>query len=124
MIKYLDELRGISEKLKEVCHKDKASIENRLTGLAVYKARVNDITPEAQHLFNENLADVSEKITERFPKATGNSSLMKNFTQAEMRDYKRVMDYCERINSTIERQSENLRSVLSSIKAELQNLNA
>lgn len=122
MINHLPELKEISEHLTEVTFKDKEHIENRLMSLAVYKARVNDITPEAQYLYNEKLSDVTGAVPSKFPKTAGNSSLIKSYIESEMRDYSRVLAYCDRINSTVNRQSENLRSVLSSMKEEMRQI--
>jgi septation ring formation regulator EzrA len=102
---------------------DLSATREYLAMLSSYKARVNSIYPDAQLEYDRNLGKITEEIIQKFEgNIQGNSSYIKNYIQTAMRQQKYILNICERINSTIERASENLRTNLSSKKAELNNL--
>ena len=111
----LKELREISEKVKALNYTDAmpGTLQTNLLELSSYKARVNDIKPELQYLYDTKLGEVSEN-----PKKLS-ATLYKDWKDSQMRNERRLLEYCDRISSTIERCSENVRSVLSSVKAEM-----
>lgn len=85
--------------------------------LNAIKSEVNELKPELQYQYDRKLADVtSEILTREKDNIKGNAAMIKNMIQGEMALEQRVLNFCDRINSTIERESENLRSILSSMK--------
>lgn len=112
---HLTELKQISQDVMSMDFSGAvpSTIQANLLELSSYKARVNDIKPEVQYLYDTKLGDVSTN-----PKKL-QMTTYKEWRDYEMRNERRVLEYCDRINSTIERCSENFRSVLSSIKHEL-----
>lgn len=112
---YLTELKEISNSIMQMNFTDAlpGNIQDNLLELSSYKARVNDIKPEIQYLYDTKLGNISAN-PDKLP-----ATFYKDWKENQMRDERRVLEYCDRINSTIERCSENFRSVLSSIKHEL-----
>jgi len=123
ILEYIGELKSLSDLLTANGGYNPHVLMDKLAETAVIKARVNAILPEVQYLYDSELAAVTEKIINKFEdNLQGNSAYIKNYIQGEMKEYKRAMNYCDRISSTIERQSENYRSILSALKQEFANV--
>ena len=119
------ELTDISNKIAVIVTSDDnpQSIREALYSLAQYKARVNYLMPLVQKQHDFMLGIATDKVLKDFgEKLKGNSSFVKNYIQSEMTEERYTLNMCERISSTIERYSENLRTCLSSLKEELRNL--
>lgn len=116
----LSELTEMEAVLKNGCGKDVVSMQDYLLKLATYKARVNELLSQWQ--------DARLNKTEKFMQTF--DQYIPTMKQYEYRD--RLNIYCkeenamiyrlERINSTIEQQTEALRSILSFIKEEIKNV--
>ena len=120
IIEYITELAKMSEFLKRKIDVNPQSIMEHLNHLAYTKSSVNQYMPDVQWLYDQKLAEVTTEILAKFEdKLQGNSSYIKNYIQGEMKDYRRASNFCDRVSSTIERQSENYRSILSQLKQEL-----
>jgi hypothetical protein len=122
---YQDELKNIANSLNGLNYSEDSpsTLRQALLDLAGYKARVNNIMPELQYKYDFKLSEITEKILDKFENnVKGNSSYIKNYIESEMAVEKMTINIAERINSTIERMSENIRSVLSSITKELMSI--
>lgn len=84
------------------------------------KAKINDLTPKLQYVYNEELAKVTEDIVKQYEKnLKGNSSYIKHLINGKMREFQFALDFTDRISSTINLQSDNCRTIISYLKQEL-----
>ena len=113
MNELLSEIQAISKQLIQVPEQPNAQ-RDYLVKLSSLKARVNDIKPEADNLYSKELATVTESILLNYKdNIKGNSALVKNMIQGKMATHQKLVDYVDRVSSTINLQSDNLRTVIS-----------
>lgn len=118
----LRELKTISDDLKAVIPELPSEQKEYLLTLSNYKSRVNALSPEVNYLFDIELAKVTEDLLlEHKDSIKGNSSLIKSIISGKMARYQGLKDYVDRVNSTINLQSNNLRTVLSYEKELIKN---
>lgn len=111
--KHLAELKKISSEIIPLTEVSEfTALQSSLMQLSTLKARVNDLIPEIQWLLDDALAQASEKYKDL------SATVYKDKIKGELKDYNRVMKFADRIGSTINRASENFRTVVSSMKHE------
>lgn len=116
MEEYLKELDSISKKLITLTElKEVSDLRDSLLTLSSYKARVNDMIPNLQYLYDTKLGEVYNQNCDK------TATQLRYIVEYEMRNESRLLKIAERINSTIDLQSKNVITVVSSLKYEMAN---
>lgn len=112
----INELNKIITHIK-VIPNDTGGQVNYLRELSEYKAELAELIPDVEHYYSEKLAEVTERIRAEFKGSEkGNASLMANKIKSEMREHQKLVSLADRINSTINFQGDNLRTIISFYK--------
>ncbi len=79
--------------------------------LSNLKWNVSELMPKAKALYNDALAEVSEQLIEKHKDLS--PSTLNNLIKGKLGIYQKPVDILDRVNSTINLQSNNLRTVIS-----------
>ena len=81
--------------------------------LSSLKWAIGELIPEANAMYNERLAVVSEEVIETYKDTKIGISVLNNLIKGKLAQEQKLVDTCMRINSTISLQSQNLRTIIS-----------
>jgi len=121
--KILSELRGIANAISVLSQiKTLDNYRDTLLSLNSMKARVNELKPDIQFFYDEQLAIETENIMKEYKdNIKGNASYIKAIIAGKMKSEQRVLNFADRINSSIDLISKNMITIISSLKAEMNN---
>lgn len=114
-LQVLEALKELSNKLTLIPKEhDPIILTQYLQNLAWMKAKLSPLMVHSQTLHDNKLSEVTEKILSEYKEnIKGNSAFIKSIISGKMTDYTRLLNFAERINSTINLQSDNLRTIIS-----------
>ena len=115
---YIDELNGIQDFLQQECEKSPDVYVERLRLLNTFLARTGVLLAIAKYELASEIGKIYETEEEK----------IKSFTPTQTKEYIKgktatasfYVDWCDRMNSNCVHQAENLRTLLSYEKAQMQ----
>lgn len=108
----IEEIQTISDQLRQVPD-DLGGQVNYLQNLCNLKWAISDILPQAKAMYNEKYAQVSEKVLNEYSDKKVAISVLTGIIKAGCKTEQKLVDMCDRINSTINLHSQNLRTIIS-----------
>lgn len=108
----IEELKTISDQIRQVPD-DLGEQVSYLLDLTNLKWAISDVMPKAKALYNEKYAEVSAKVIEEYSDKKIAITTLNGIIKGRCASEQKLVDICERINSTINLQSQNLRTIIS-----------
>ena len=108
----IEELQTITDQLKQI-PEDLGSQVVYLMDLSNLKWNISELTPKAKRAYNEKLAEVSEQVIKDYGDKKVTPSTLNGLIKGKLAQEQSIVDMCDRINSTINLQSQNLRTIIS-----------
>lgn len=108
----IEEIQTISDQMQQVPD-DLGQQVNYLQNLCNLKWAISDIFPKVKMMYNEKYAEVSEQVINEYADKKVAISLLTGMIKAGCKTEQQLVDMCDRINSTINLHSQNLRTIIS-----------
>lgn len=113
---YLKELEEMQNELKLLSsQKELSELRDNLHKLNSIKARVNELIPKIQYLYNSQIGDVCSKYSDK------SATVLKLMIESELKNEIRLSKMAERVSSSCNFIAKDLITIISSIKYEMQN---
>jgi len=107
-----DELQTITDQIKQIPD-DLGEQVSYLLDLSNLKWAVSDLMPKAKALYNEKYAEISADVINEYSDKKIAITTLNGIIKGRCANEQKLVDMCERINSTINLQSQNLRTIIS-----------
>lgn len=107
-----DEIQTITDQIKQIPD-DLGQQVSYLLDLTNLKWAISDLMPEAKKRYNEKYAEVSAKVIDEYKDKKIAITTLNGIIKGKCANEQKLVDTCERINSTINLQSQNLRTIIS-----------
>lgn len=107
-----EEIATISDQLIQIPD-DLGTQVSYLIDLSNLKWAIGELMPKANVRYNEKLAEISEQVIAEYKDKKIATSILNGLIKGKLAQEQKYVDMCNRINSTISLQSQNLRTIIS-----------
>lgn len=107
-----ESIQTIADQIQQV-PTDLGSQVQYLETLCDLKWSIGELMPQANILYNERLATVSQEVIEQYKDSKIGMSVLNGLIKGKLAQEQKLVDICNRINSTITLHSQNLRTIIS-----------
>ena len=96
-----------------------AAVTERFNDLSVYMARSGKLKADAEHHYNALVESSLMAALRKAHEETMSTSTLNKYVEALARDSKFLLTWADRVNRSATHQHEGLRSIISSLRAEM-----
>ncbi len=107
-----DEIKTIADQIIQIPDDLGAQVAY-LLDLSNIKWGISDIMPRAKMLYNQKYAEISADVIEEYKDKKIAITTLNGIIKGKCASEQKLVDICDRINSTINLQSQNLRTIIS-----------